>query len=215
VAATIIAYPPSAGGNHLKNMMCCGTEFGNSSDLNINVYTDTTQPLGTVHSRPGRNLKQSTVDNACNEQLNYIVHGHFGELARYRDQLNSIGNCKYILITIDDQRDRQLLTSRQTRLGDAKHAYYNNEEQQFLYQPQLYTTYFGGGKNHVYTIALYELWHPDLKQHDIINRLNNFLDIDIDQTQAQRLHDLWWKNNFYFKFSNFERNIYGKAHDQI
>jgi hypothetical protein len=211
VSATIISYPPSAGGNHLKNMMCCGTTFGNSSDLKINIYTDPIQPPGTVHSRPGRNVDEREFDKARDEQLNYIIHGHFGELAPHRDKINAIPDRKYVLITINDQRDQQLLTSRQSRLGDRKHPYYNNEEQPFLYQPPMYTTYFSGGRNDVYTVALYELWHPDLKQYNIIDRLNNFLDVNIDHTQAQHLHDLWWKNNFNFEFSNFERTMYGKA----
>lgn len=213
MAGTIVSYAPGAGGNHLKNIMCLDSSFGNSHDLDVGVYSVDTQPPGTVHSIPGRNVHEVYIDQYLTQpEKNFIIHGHFGELAPYRDKINSIEQKKFILIGIDTQRDQDILSKRQERLGHKQHPYYISEEQPFLYQPAMYTSYFNGKtQEDVCVIPLYEAWHPDLKEHDIIGRLNRFLNINIDLSRAQELHDLWWKLNFHFDFCDYTRKIYGQA----
>jgi len=192
MAALIIAYPPSGAGNHLKNILCLDRSFGNSSDLNIDVYT---RGEREVHSTTGRNVSAERVAAANDPDLTYIIHGHFGELATQRDQINNIADKKFIIVTIDSDRDRYLLDTRQHRLGQMSHEYYLNEEQPYLYQPYFYQTYFTGMPENIYTIALNDFWHPDLNEYKIIQGLNAFLNKNIDQEQAQFLHNHWHKNN--------------------
>ena len=193
MTALVIAYPPSGGGNHLKNILCLDSSFGNSSDLDIGVYT---RGEREVHSTPGRNVSPERVAAAANDPHHeHIIHGHFGELATQRDQINSIIDKKFIVMTIDTDRDRHLLSQRQGRLGQFSHEYYLNEEQPYLYQSYFYQNYFTGLPENIYTIALNDFWHPDLNEYKIIQQLNTFLNKAVDQQQAQFLHNHWHKNN--------------------
>ena len=193
MTALVIAYPPSGGGNHLKNILCLDKSFANSSDLDVNVYT---RGEREVHSTSGRNVSIERVTAAAADlHHEHIIHGHFGELATQRDQINSIVDKKFVVITIDTPRDRYLLSIRQNRLGQMSHEYYLNEEQLYLYQPYFYQTYFTGLPENIYTIALNDFWHHDLNKYKIIQHLNTFLNKNVDQEQAQFLHTHWHKNN--------------------
>lgn len=193
MTALVIAYPPSGGGNHLKNILCLDTSFGNSSDLNTEVYASGDRE---VHSTAGRNVSAERVSAAANDPHSmHIIHGHFGELATQRDQINAIIDKKFVVISIDTDRDRYLLNERQHRLGQFGHDYYLNEEQPYLYQSYFYQTYFTGLAENIYTIALNDFWHPDLQRYEIIDRLNSFLNKNVDFDKAQALHRQWHKNN--------------------
>lgn len=192
MSVVIIAYPPSAGGNHLKNILCLDKSFANSSDLNIDNYTSGNRE---VHSTTGRNMRLQRVEHAIESQQDYILHGHFGELAPWRSQINSIQDKKWILINIDSERDRYLLDIRQHRLGQWGHEYYLNEEQPYLYQPEFYQSYFTGQRENIYTMVLNDFWNPSLEQSQIIQQLNIFLNKDINVDQAQTLHTHWHVNN--------------------
>jgi hypothetical protein len=211
--AVIISYAPGGGGNHFKNMLCLDPMFVNSKDLDVAVYSEQTQPPGTVHSPPGRNVHETFLQGILTDtEKCYIIHGHFGELAPYRDIINQIPDKKFLILGIDNELDQQLLDRRQNRLGHKQHSYYIKEEQPLLYRPAMYTSYFSGKtQEDVCVIPLYEAWHPDLSTHDIVGRINRFLNTNIDQSHAQHLHDLWWRLNFNFDFCDFTRKLYGKT----
>jgi hypothetical protein len=192
MSVVIIAYPPSGGGNHLKNMLCLDNSFVNSADLNIDIYVNGERE---VHSTDGRNMQEFRMQAAETASGDYILHGHFGELAPWRNRINAIGDKKWILISFDTNRDRALLNERQRRLGQWGHEYYLNEEQPYLYQPEFYQSYFTGQAEHIYNIAIDNLWNPSLEQSRIIQQLNVFLNKNIDQAQAQFLHSHWHTNN--------------------
>lgn len=192
MSVVIIAYPPSGGGNHLKNMLCLDKSFANSGDLNTEPYHN---GLREVHSTPGRNVRPYRIDEAEVSQQDYILHGHFGELAPWRDRIDAIKDKKWILITIDSERDRYLLNKRQHKIDQWGHEYYLNEEQFYLYQPVFYQTYFTGTPETIYTIALSEYWHSDINHHKIIDKLNIFLNKTVDTNEAQVLHSQWHINN--------------------
>lgn len=218
MSLTIISYAPGAGGNHLKNMMINGNRiFANHSDFNIDVYNvehnvnganEEQYPFGTVHSVPGRNVQKDTMNKIMSDQTqDWIVHGHFGELAPYRNQINSVVDKKFILITIDNQIDQQLLDCRQTRLGHKHHSYYITEEEPLLYQPTMYETYFNGSPESICCVSLYDFWHPVINK--ILTKIENFLNIKLDQVSSQDLHTKWWSMNFNFDFDDFTRRTYG------
>ena len=137
MSAIIISYPPGAGGNHLKNILCLDRNFANSGDLNLAVYDEPIQPPGTVHSRPGRNVHEYIVNDIVNSpDQRWILHGHYGELAPHREKINSITEKTFVLISINRPRDQELLTRRQQRLGYGHHPYWNQEEQPYLYRSE-------------------------------------------------------------------------------
>ena len=199
VQATIIAYPPSGGGNHLKNLLCLSDAFANSGDLNLEPYETGNRE---VHSTSGRNMNEYRMADALASSGDFILHGHFGELAPFRETINSIQHKRFVIVTIDTQQDRRMLQTRQNRLGQQSHDYYLHEEQYFLYQPQMYSTYFTGQECDIFSFPLTDLWHSVINYNGTWDRLNSFLGINIDLAQAQRLHDQWRANNqmssYYF-----------------
>jgi len=192
MSVVIIAYPPSGGGNHLKNMLCLDSSFANSKDLNRENYDTGNRE---VHSTSGRNMQEYRLDEAEAATQDYILHGHFGELAPWRDRINAIEDKKFVVISIITGRDQDLLNNRQQRLGQFGHEYYLREEQPYLYRPDFYQKYFTGRPENIYTIALNDFWHPELQHYKIIDQLNAFLNKNIDINQAQVLHSQWHNNN--------------------
>jgi hypothetical protein len=207
MSVVIISYPPGAGGNHLKNILCLDSSFVNSGDLDLSVYDAPVQPPGTVHSRPGRNVHEYIInDIVANPDQRWILHGHFGELAPYQDSINGIKEKIFVLISLNNARDQQLLTSRQQRLGYGHHPYWNQEEQPYLYQPRMYTDWFTGDR--IVDISIYDFWNPNYIATGFIDWLNSVLDTAVDAESAQNLHTKWWQQNFFFDFCNYTRSVY-------
>ena len=195
----LIAYPPSAGGNHLKNILCLDNSFANSIDLNIKkvYYENQGAKIGEVQSIPGRNVHEHFIDQVCQDiDSDYVLQCHFGEIANYRDRIFDLEK-KLILLTIDDFTDRIILEKRQNRLGQHIHPYWLEEELLFLYQPEMYVRYFGISKNNIMSLPVHHFWKSDLETHSIIDRVNQFLNKQIPKKQAQDLHDRWQEINYY------------------
>ena len=192
MSVIIIAYPPSGGGNHLKNMLCLDSSFANSSDLDRSQYI---RGEREVHSTTGRNMQEYRMDEAEHATEDYILHGHFGELAPWQDRISAIEDKKFVVLSIDTKRDQDLLDNRQHRLGQWGHEYYLREEQPYLYQPAFYQKNFNSQLYNIYTMALHDFWNPDLQQSQIIQRLNTFLNKNVDVSEAQILHRQWHINN--------------------
>jgi len=208
VSAVIVAYCPSAGGNHLKNILSLNSLFANQGEMDLTVYDRADQTSGAVHSINGRNVQNIFIDRMLDQPDRcWLLSGHFGELAPVKKSLANV-DCKFLIITIDQTIDRQLLARRQQRLGQQCHPYWLEEEQLYLYQPDMYQTYFGVDGANIATVSLYDLWHPTLKNHSVLAKINEFLNINIDVERAQNLQQKWWHSNFEFPFSQFEQGIY-------
>lgn len=208
MSAVIVAYCPSAGGNHLKNILSLSPTFANQAEMDLSVYDRADQTSGAVHSVNGRNVQDIFIDRMqAHPDQCWLLSGHFGELAPVRSALSEVDK-KFIIVTIDNSVDRRLLTNRQQRMGQQCHPYWLDEEQPYLYQPKMYQTYFDVDSANIATISLYDLWHPTLCNHAVINKLNDFLNINIDLESAQNLQQKWWQGNFNFEFSWYERNLY-------
>jgi len=208
VSAVIVAYCPAAGGNHLKNILSLSSAFVNQAEMDLTVYDRADQTSGAVHSINGRNVQDVFVDRMMQHPDQcWLLSGHFGELAPVRQSLSMV-DCKFLIITIDQSIDRQLLERRQLRLGQQCHPYWLEEEQLYLYQPEMYQTYFDVDPENIATVSLYDLWHPTLKDHSVIAQINKFLNINIDAERAQNLQQKWWASNFEFKFSGYEQSVY-------
>jgi hypothetical protein len=202
MTVNVIAYAPGGGGNHLRNLVALDGRFEDQwpwdwvreKYLGNQVYSPRTQPQGTAHAIPGRNLHGVFVDHIReNPGRDYVIHGHFGELALHRDKLCDL-DTRFLLITLDDAESRRLLTQRQNRLAQRSHPYWIEEEQLYLYQPLMYQQYFNA--KHTHTIPLSDFWHRDLAQHSIVQQISGFFQVTIDHEQAQQLHNIWCDLNF-------------------
>lgn len=208
MSAVIVAYCPAAGGNHLRNILCLSNNFVNSPEFDSTIYDRADQTSGSVHGVDGRNIQREYLKRVINNPLGcFALAGHFGELAEHRETLLNIEK-KFIIISIDTVQDRQLLTRRQERLGQQNHPYWLEEEQPFLYNSTMYQSYFATVPSSILTISLYDLWHPTFNNGRVIECINDFLNINIDFTPAQILHEKWWRNNFNFHFSSHEQLVF-------
>ena len=195
---TIVCYPPGAGGNHFKNILCLDQSFANSKDLDIIkvYYKNKEEEIGEVPAIPGRNVHEYFIDQLCSDvDRDYILQCHFGEIAVYRDRIINLDK-KLIILTIDQSNDRRMLEKRQNQLGQNIHPYWLDEELLLLYQPLMYTIYFGIPESNIMTIPINHFWNPDLDTHSIVDRTNDFLGKKIPKDQAQKLHDRWQEINY-------------------
>jgi len=208
MSAVIVAYCPSAGGNHLKNILSLSSSFANRVELDLSVYERVDQTSGAVHSIGGRNVQDIFIDRMHTHPGQcWLLSGHFGELAPVRSALATVDK-KFIIVTINNAVDQKLLTNRQQRMGQHCHPYWLEEEQPYLYQPLMYQTYFDIPVENITTVSLYDLWHPTLCNGSVIEKINDFLNIYIDLESAQNLQKKWWQGNFEFDFSTYERRLY-------
>jgi hypothetical protein len=207
--STIILYAPGSGGNHYKNMLCLDKKFVNHSDLRADIYDKENSPIGEVNCVAGRNLYPDLIDrivgSSCDE---FVIQAHFGELAQYSQQIKSIKEKKFLVITIKDDIDRRLLQSRQQRLGQNIHPYWLEEELPFLYCAEMCKSYYGAREESIFEISLYDAWNPDLSKSQIINQINRALFLNIPLESAQSLHTKWWELNFQYSFTHWIRTIY-------
>lgn len=203
MAATIISYPPSGGGNHLKNLLCLDPSFANSTDLNLDNYV---QKRREVHSYGGRNVRPEQIDAAFNKDQNWIIHGHFGEIGPHAPRVRTIKRKKFVVISIMDELDRKMLAERQNALGQWGHEYYMNEEQHLIYQPDFHEHYYGAKPDNIYMLFLRYFWHPNFVQSAAMSSLVHFLNINIDVNRAHELHSNWYTSNStihnFFKGAN-------------
>jgi hypothetical protein len=195
MSVVIISYPPSAGGNHFKNILCLSNSFANHSELDSTVYNQVTEPPGTVHCVSGRNVQPILIERIINHPRQcWLLAGHIGELAPYRTELLSQPR-KFISVSIDTPRELRMLERRQQRLGQQNHPYWLEEEQPFFYQSLMYETYFATEKHDILTVPLANFWHPTFQEGQVINQLNDFLNIKIEHTPANIMHNKWCQQN--------------------
>jgi hypothetical protein len=209
---TIVCYPPGGGGNHLKNIISLDARFhdqgpwiwAKSLDLHSEVYVEDTDAMtGTVHALRGRNIHEVFFDHMdLNPQGCYVLQGHFGELAKYLDRIKKLDAVSWILVTLDHEEDRRLLDQRQQRLGQNNHPYWLEEEQPYLYQDLMCRSYFHALPDSILTIPLHEFWHLNLAESNVIDRINEFLQTNIESQAAQALHDHWHRLNFGYLTPN-------------
>jgi hypothetical protein len=180
----IIAFPPGAGGNHLKNILTL--EYKTALDL-YNKFTT------TFHTQPGMNLKEQSCMDALSIPGLHILHGHFAEIMSYQKYIDQIQNKKFIILSPDTPNDRALLRARQKSLGQNQTSLsaedYFDQEQVFLYEPFMYNRYFNTSMSQIMNISISEWFTDDIDP--VIKRLNQFLEIDLDVNHVKRLHDIW------------------------
>lgn len=199
MALVLVVYPPGAGGNHLKNLLCLPGKFANSDDLDPAVYdfTDSLRANGEVWMKGGRNLQDvffDRMDHAVDQD--WILPAHFGELRQYHSRLDGIAHKQIVLITIDTVKDRRMLDNRQMRLGQAIHPYWLDEELIWLYQPETYDRFFNIAPQACQSISLQALWSREFVDEESLARIEKFLDITVPRDQARLLHHKWHKTNF-------------------
>jgi hypothetical protein len=195
MSVVVVSYPPAAGGNHLKNILCLSNYFANHSELDSTVYDQKFVPPGTVHCIRGRNVQDQFIQRIIdNPDQCWILAGHIGELAPYRSQLLSQTR-KFISISIDTPRECRMLEQRQQRLGQQNHPYWLHEEQPFFYQSLMYKTYFETSTDNILTVPLMNLWHPTLQQGQVLDSLDEFLSIKLERLPAEILHKKWCQQN--------------------
>ena len=186
----IIAFPPGSGGNHLKNIISV-----NADEL-LSIYsTPKTRP--TVHLTPGGNLKKEQVSLALVDQsADHILHGHFGEIMSFQNEIRNIKNKKFIILSPDTVVDRDMLNSRKQKLGmgciKCKDGDYFDGEQVFLYEPFMYHHYYQIPMKNIMNISISEWFIEDIGS--VIDRINYFLKINLDPIKINQLHRMWIKN---------------------
>lgn len=173
----IICFPPYAGGNHLKNLVSLNE---NNYETLIDLYKE---KVNRVHAHKGLNLTKEIF------YQNKIVHGHFGEIMSLRQDIEDVDK-KWILLSPDTHDCRSILANR---FDYHKLDSYFDNEQVFLYEPHMYSKYFGSKAEDIMNISVYELFSTNI--NNVLDRINFFLSTNIDKDKATYLHSLWKAKN--------------------
>jgi hypothetical protein len=184
VTTIIITFPPGGGGNHLKNIIV-------SDIFKLNYDAP------TVHQTPGANLQASQVELALSDpKITHVLHGHFGEIMSYQNQIRNIKDKKFIIICNDNSTDHELLSKRRKQLGYAilPPGEYFEGEQVFLYEPFMYHYYFDVPMKNIMNIPISEWFVEEISS--VINKINYFLKTNFDVDAVNKLHQIWYRNNF-------------------
>jgi hypothetical protein len=197
----IIAYPPGAGGNHLKNLVGLNGDFQRQwpwawiqqYDRGLTPYDNPTGVPGEVHSLHCRNIHEVFFDHIdSHPHGRYLLHGHFGELAPYANRIRSWSKVQWLVVTMDEPQDRTLLRARQNRLQ--YHPYWEDEEQIYLYRAEMYQNYFGA--DYINLLSISQIWDPDLDRSGVLAVLSQAFEVHIPADQAKTLHQKWQCLNF-------------------
>ena len=185
MTVTIIAFPPAAGGNHLKNLLVSATDPAILEHYSI---------AGPAH--PGGNLNSKHIQVALNNPNRpHILHGHFGEIMSQQESIRKISDKKFILLGPETPRDIELLNRRYQWLTgeyNPTHNSYFIGEQVFLYEWATYHRLFDISSTNIMNIPIAEWFAYDIS--DVLDRVINFLKINIDRDAALKLHSLWISN---------------------
>ena len=190
--AVLIMFPPGSGGNHLRNLI--STAY---TDLvsELNKFYDLDKR--SVHLNPGDNLDRKLLMQTLHKKsTTCLLHGHFGEFASVRDQIQQLEHKKFIVISPDTIKDRALLWQRQRMLGETQfdaESYFGGE-QVFLYEPSMLQYYFNTSMDDFMHISITDWFVSDITP--VIDRINWCLQINLDVDLCMQLHQQWLvKNN--------------------
>jgi hypothetical protein len=181
----IVVFPPAAGGNHLKNML--------SNDLDQDLYKEIYKNHAYwAHAKVGHNFN-------CDDLIKKnITHGHFGEVMSNQDLVRSISDrLRLIILSPDSLIDREMLYSRRKKLNYSTFSQvgdYFDGEQVFLYESFMYHHYFDISMNNIMNISISEWFNPDIA--NVLDRIVQFLQVDLDKELCLELHRLWYQKNF-------------------
>jgi len=186
-----VVFPPGSGGNHLRNMIV--SLLGKDREIDL-LYTKKNM---RVHAKTGPNLQLENIQNAIDHPDGvHVLHGHFGEIMSYRDQIRSITNKKFVVLSLNTADDRKLLNQRCRHLN-YPHAFldenYFNFEQVFLYESFMYHLYFQVPMEHIISISITEWLARDIDT--VLDRLSWLLCVNINKTDIARMHCLWLEDN--------------------
>ncbi len=184
----IVVFPPGGGGNHLKNIISTGY------DLPVDVEHAYQPNTVGAHIASSYNIGSDQVDQVINNPKdNHVLHGHFGEIMSFQNEIRSIDNKKFILISPETVEDRKLVEYRRTLLKFTPLDMYFDNEQVFLYECFMYHYYFGAEFDDIMNISIGELFARDIS--GVIERLNQFLQINVDSQQVLDWHNKWIKKS--------------------
>jgi hypothetical protein len=203
MTVNIIAYPPGGGGNHLRNICDLDGRFQDQwpwqwvreQRVGLAPYDNPLAMPGEVHSLPGRNIHEVFVQHITQTpEQHYLLQGHFGELAVHAASIRAWSETRWLIVTMDHEQDRHLLRQRQDRLQ--YHPYWMDEEQIFLYRPEMYAHFFCAVPQRITTLTIQQLWQRDITASGVLAAIAQTFDLTVDSKMAQTLHDKWCDLNF-------------------
>jgi len=181
----IVVFPPGAGGNHLANMLNKNLD----KKLCEEIYQNR---LPWVHAKVGNNFCSNDLDK------NNITHGHFGEIMSHQHLVRSLADrVQLIILSTDTLLDREILYNRRKKLNQtipSQVREYFDGEQVFLYEPFMYHYYFNISMHSIMNISISDWFKSDISNE--LNRIEQFLQIELDKDFCLQLHKIWYQKNF-------------------
>lgn len=181
MSPVVIVFPPMAGGNHLKNLL------SNLSEQEMDqIYRQK-----TVHtSREFGNFKPKDLLEKK------LTLGHFGEILSHRDWIRSLKDVKFVILSPETNKDRQLLYKRRQHLHCQDYFEpegYFDQEQVFLYEAMMFNLYLGIPMSNLMNISIGDFFQENLRPE--LERVAYFTDMILDFNMCLRYHQIWRYRN--------------------
>lgn len=200
MTTAIISFPVATGGNHLRNIISVGTDFTTKNPYAQSMLDQyTNNNIKFVHSQDvvesGYNFTSAKLQKSLmNPAENCVLHGHFAEIMSHRDDIKRLIDKKFILISFETHRCREIWIKRSKKLKkDIGDSQYFIGEQVFLYEAFMYYDLFKVNPANVMNIGISEWFASDIL--GVLQRIENFLDCRADLDLCMKLHEVWWSKN--------------------
>jgi hypothetical protein len=190
MSTVIVVFPPGAGGNHLRNIV---VSCYDGTDQFKKIYRNQTT---IAHARVGCNLHHYHLENAVAHQDQvHVVHGHFGEIMSFQNQIRGIPDKKFIILSPDTPADSAMLNLRRLAVGQTQlvDGDYFDGEQVFLYEPFMYHWYFQTPMDNIMNISISDWFTQDIDP--ALDKLSYFLGCNIDKEKINSVHKGWIEAN--------------------
>jgi hypothetical protein len=149
-----------------------------------------------VHAGTGSNLQYHQIEDSVQHQDQiHVLHGHFGEIMSFQQQVRDIVDKKFVIISPDTVEDRKLLNNRRRKLWHTNNIdgdYFDNE-QVFLYEPFMYHWYFQIPMENIMNISISNWFTKDIDP--VLDKLSYFLRTPINKEQVNNVHTTWIEAN--------------------
>jgi len=196
MSSIFISFPPAAGGNHLRNILTLATDLFDPENYKQSMVDQyRAESTISVHgedyaSNMSGNINALKLHRALmNPGVNWLLYGHFAEIYSFRNDISTIKDKKFIILSPDTDACKNIWLTRATQLGMQPCGDYYIGEQVFLYEAFIYYDMFKTKKSNVMNISISEWFNANVDS--VFASLESFLNTNIDRKVATQMHATW------------------------
>jgi hypothetical protein len=174
------------------------------TDGTIDRVIDIMQGQGEKWNRAGNRYRDQVsrakypvvkIEQLAYQDQVHVVHGHFGEIMSFQNQIRAIPDKKFIILSPDTPEDSAMLNKRRLAVGQTQlvDGDYFDGEQVFLYEPFMYHWYFQTPMDNIMNVSISDWFTQDIDS--VLDKLSYFLRCTVDKDKINSIHKDWIEAN--------------------